>query len=314
MDPPGPGQRARGPSGSRACFLVAPRRLRESGPLSFSELCRTAWEESTREPGLPPTISLPSSRPRYLGLAVSLALHAALLAVVVFQGERLWTRTLAPGTPSLFLVQGGGGGGGGNRVAYITLPSSPRPAPQPPAPVTPETPPVVVQAEVVPAPVEDVEVPEPAPPEPVDTMPAVAMADSGTESAAGGSGAVGRTGGGAGGEVGTGIGPGSGEGRGPGVGGGGGVVRPPELRDLAFPFETPPKELRGASLDVVFWVRVDGRVERYEIRPAITDSDYARKFDEVIRSFRFTPARAPDGSRIAGTTRVTFTLPGKRNS
>jgi hypothetical protein len=92
------------------------------------------------------------------------------------------------------------------------------------------------------------------------------------------------------------------------------VIRPPELRDLAFPFETPPKELRGASLDVTFWVRVDGRVERYEVQPVITDRDYARKFDEVIRAFRFTPARAPDGTRIAGTTRVTFTLPGKRSS
>ena len=93
-----------------------------------------------------------------------------------------------------------------------------------------------------------------------------------------------------------------------------GLVRPPELRDLAFPFETPPKELRGASLDVTFWVRVDGRVERYEVQPAINDRDYARKFDEVIRAFRFTPARAPDGTRVAGTTRVTFTLPGKRSS
>ena len=119
---------------------------------------------------------------------------------------------------------------------------------------------------------------------------------------------------GAGERCGAATGPGSGEGTGPGVGGGGGVVRPPELRDLAFPFETPPKELRGASLDVTFWVRVDGRVERYEVRPAINDRDYARKFDEVIRAFRFTPARAPDGTRIAGTTRVTFTLPGKRSS
>ena len=61
-------------------------------------------------------------------------------------------------------------------------------------------------------------------------------------------------------------------------------------------------------------VRVDGRVERYEVQPVITDRDYARKFDEVIRAFRFSPARAPDGSVIAGTTRVTFTLPGKRSS
>jgi len=105
------------------------------------------------------------------------------------------------------------------------------------------------------------------------------------------------------------VGPGSGRGAGEG-----GAIRPPELRDLAFPFDNPPKELRGASLDVTFWVRMDGRVERYRVQPQITDRGYARKFDEVIRAFRFTPARAPDGSRIAGTTTVTFTLPGKRSS
>jgi hypothetical protein len=267
-------------------------------------------EGPTREPGLPPNLSLPSSRRRYLGLVVSLGLHGALLAVIVFQGDRLWNRTLAPGAPSLFLVPGGGGGGGGNRMAYITLPSSPRPAPQPPAPVTPpESPP-----KAIPPPVEETELAQPvAPPPPVDTMPAVATAD--TAPAGGtGPGVGGRTGGGVGAGAGPGLGSGSGEGSGPGAGGEGGVVRPPELRDLAFPFETPPKELRGASLDVVFWVRVDGRVERYEVQPVITDRDYARKFDEVIRAFRFTPARAPDGSRIAGTTRVTFTLPGKRSS
>jgi outer membrane biosynthesis protein TonB len=263
-------------------------------------------EGPTREPDLPPNLSFPSSRRRYFGLAVSLVLHAALLGVIVFQGDRLWTRTLAPGAPSLFLVPGGGGGGG-NRVAYITLPSSPRPEPQPPTPVPPpETPP-----EAVPPPVEETEVVQPVP-RPVDTLPAVASAETGLAASASGTGP--GAAGGAGGGTGPGVGPGSGEGRGPGAGGGGGVIRPPELRDLAFPFETPPKELRGASLDVVFWVRVDGRVERYEVRPAITDRDYARKFDEVIRAFRFTPARAPDGSRIAGTTRVTFTLPGKRSS
>jgi outer membrane biosynthesis protein TonB len=234
--------------------------------------------------------------------------HGILLAVIVFRGDRLWRRTLEPGAPSLFLFQGGGGGGGGNRVAYITLPSPPEPAPRPPAPVMPpETPP-----EVVPPPVEEVEVPLPVTPQPVDSTAAMALADT-SASAAGGTGGAGRSGGGTGGGDGPGNGPGSGDGRGPGVGGGGGVVRPPELRDLAFPFETPPKELRGASLDVTFWVKVDGRVERYEVRPVITDRDYARKFDEVIRAFRFTPARAPDGSRIAGTTRVTFTLPGKKS-
>jgi protein TonB len=124
------------------------------------------------------------------------------------------------------------------------------------------------------------------------------------------------TGGGAGGGTGAGLGPGDGSGAGPGTGGGseGGGFRPPELRDLAFPFDNPPKELRGASLNVTFWVRVDGRVERYQVDPQINDRDYARKFDEVIRAFRFIPARGPDGARVAGTTTVTFTLPGKSSS
>jgi hypothetical protein len=280
---------------------------------------REHQEDSTREsvsapgPAVLPRLSLPSGRRHYLGFGLSLAFHAALLALVVFHGDALWKRTQRPGAPALFLFQGGGGGGGGgNRVAYITLPSPPERAPEPPTPAPPVEPP----PEEIPPPVEETEVVTLSQPHPVDTLPTVASPDSGAApgSSGTGPGEGDGGGGGVGGGRGPGVGPGAGEGSGPGRGGGGGVVRPPELRDLAFPFETPPKELRGASLDVTFWVRVDGRVERYEVRPAIDDRDYARKFDEVIRAFRFTPARAPDGTRIAGTTRVTFTLPGKRSS
>ena len=83
---------------------------------------------------------------------------------------------------------------------------------------------------------------------------------------------------------------------------------------MAFPFDKPPKELRGLSLNVTFWVRPDGRVERYLVEPQIKDRDYAKKFDEVMRAFRFTPARAPDGTFIPGTARISFTLPGKSSS
>jgi hypothetical protein len=83
---------------------------------------------------------------------------------------------------------------------------------------------------------------------------------------------------------------------------------------MAFPFDNPPKELRGLSLNVTFWVRNDGKVERYLVEPEIKDRDYAKKFDEVMRAFRFTPARAPDGTSIPGTTRISFTLPGKSSS
>jgi hypothetical protein len=281
-----------------------------SGPLSFASLFSHHPEATTREPSLSPNLSLPSARRRlYTWWGVSLLFHGALLALVFFGGDRLWRRSFAPGTPSLFPTNAGGGGG--NRVAYITLPSPPRPAPPPPAPVVP---PKVPPPEVVTPPVEPLLSPVPTP-APVDTLPTVAARDSQPAGSTGGEGPgmAGGTGGGAGGGAGPGAGTGAGEGTG-GTGGAGGTVRPPELRDLAFPFETPPKELRGASLDVTFWVRMDGQVERYEVQPAISDRDYARKFDEVIRAFRFTPARAPDGSRVAGTTRVTFTLPGKRSS
>lgn len=247
---------------------------------------------------------LPGTRRRYSGLAVSLLFHAGLVAMIVFQGDRLWRRTLAPGTPSLFALSGAGGGGG-TRLTYISLPPAPKPAPQPVVP--PPVPPPVADPPVI-----QPEMPAVAFTQPVDSLPAT-PADGSVQPGSAGPGAAGGTGGGTGGGVGPGTGGGAGEGDQPGSGGGG-TLRPPELRDLAFPFDTPPKELRGASLNVTFWVRVDGRVDRYEVRPEIVDRDYARKFDEVMRAFRFTPARAPDGSRIAGTTTVTFTLPGKRSS
>jgi TonB family protein len=256
----------------------------------------------------PPTLLLPGARRRYGGLVVSLVLHLALLVFVLTNGDRLWRRTLQPGARSIFLI-GGGGGGGGNSSAYITLPSPPKSV----APAMPKVAPPVEPPPKVETPPTEPEVVAPVSP-PVDSVPAATSSAAADTAGTGtGSGSDDGTGGGAGGGEGTGTGPGSGPGTGPGAGGDG-AIRPPELRDLAFPFDNPPKELRGASLNVTFWVRNDGRVDRYEVVPAIADRDYAQKFDEVIRAFRFTPARMPDGTKVAGTTTVTFTLPGKRSS
>jgi outer membrane biosynthesis protein TonB len=240
-------------------------------------------------------------------------LHGLLLGLIVLSRDRLWHRLPAPGAPSLIALEGGGGGGG-NGVRYITLPPAPRPA-TPPVMTPPRAPEPPPPPEPAVAPV----TPPPAPPPPSDSQPtasgpAPAPQPVARPGAGAGPGAGGGAGGGTGGGLGASNGGGIGNGPGAGAGGEGGTIHPPELRDLAFPFDTPPKKLRGASLDVTFWVRVDGRVERYQVVPAIDDEDYARKFDEVIRAFRFTPARAPDGSRVAGTTTVTFTLPGKRSS
>ena len=244
--------------------------------------------------------------------------HAVIVALAIRSGERLWSRTLAPGDPAL-QAGGGGGGGGGPSVAYITLPPTREPAmPRQTAVTAPvrrrvepdPTPPPTVPP---PTPVPEVSAP---PPQQVDSQPSAVATGAAAPDSAHAAGVGPGTGGGNGGGAGPGIGAGAGAGAGPGEGAGGqgGAVRPPELRDLAFPFDTPPKELRGASLAVTFWVRVDGQVGRYEVAPEIGDRDYARKFDEVIRAFRFTPARTPDGTRVAGTTTVTFTLPGKRST
>lgn len=257
-------------------------------------------EASTRAP-IPPIFELPHERRSRAALLLSLALHALVVGLAVHHGERIWSRTLAPGDPALK----SGGGGGGNHVAYITLPSVvPSAAPR----ATPVVPPPVAPPVVVPK-------PESVAPQSVEPVVPAPVAPPGDTVTAGGGLGPGA-GGGAGGGQGPGVGAGAGGGGNAGGGGGGqgGATRPPELRDLAFPFDEPPKKLRGASLEVTFWVRTDGRVERYEVNPEISDRDYAKRFDEVIRSFRFTPARAPDGTRVPGTTTVTFTLPGKGGS
>ena len=270
-------------------------------------------EASTRAPTPVLRLDLPRQRRGSGGLLLSLVCHALVIGLALYHGEAIWSRTLAPGDPAL--APGGGGGGGGTRVAYITLPAVVPPA----APrATPVVPPPVTPPKQLPKPIPDPVVVKPDPeivvPTPDTMPPAVAVATPGS-TAAPGTGQGPGAGGGAGGGAGPGVGAGTGDGAGPGNGGGQrGTTRPPELRDLAFPFDTPPKQLRGASLNVTFWVRVDGRVERYEVDPEIADRDYARKFDEVIRSFRFTPARAPDGTTVAGTTTVTFTLPCKSSS
>lgn len=193
-------------------------------------------------------------------------------------------------------------------MAYITLPSIPKPE----APPVPRVSPPVPHSKPLELPAREPEQPKAVAPQPVDTV-APSAADPKLATGQTGPGTGGRQG--AGDAVGPGQGTGTGDGgNGDGAGGTGGKVRPPEPRDMAFPFDPPPKELRGVSLSVTFWVRVDGRVERYTVEPEIKDRDYAKKFDEVMRAFRFTPARAPDGTLVPGTTRISFTLPGKSSS
>jgi hypothetical protein len=72
-----------------------------------------------------------------------------------------------------------------------------------------------------------------------------------------------------------------------------------------------PKELKGRTLRVTFYVLADGRVSRVETDPDIQDKDYARNVRERFGSFRFRPARNPEGLPVPGVSVMNFTLPSK---
>jgi len=75
--------------------------------------------------------------------------------------------------------------------------------------------------------------------------------------------------------------------------------------------EKPPKELKGRTVRIAFYVLADGRVSRVEFDPEIQDKDYARKMREHYESFRFRPARNADGVAVPGVATMTYTLPSK---
>jgi protein TonB len=232
---------------------------------------------------------------------VSLAVHAAAIALVISGVTRRWTRTPAPGPIAIVLPDVGGGGGGSNREAYISPPTAPT---QPRVRERPPPPPPPVEAAPIESPVV-VPPPEPA----ADTQAAVSGSVTDTILAAvpgpgAGPGAGAGTGGGEGGGTGGGIGPGTGAGQ----AGEGGRGRAPEPRQLVIPPADFPKELRGRRIEVTFFVAADGRVEHVEVAPAIAHGGFARKFEETMRSYRFRPARSPAGTPIAGSTTITVSF------
>jgi len=88
-------------------------------------------------------------------------------------------------------------------------------------------------------------------------------------------------------------------------------VTPPVWSAGALPFGQTPKSLRGRHVDVTFWVRPDGRVERIAVEPPIGDAGYLGYFRDVMLTFRFRPARDPSGAAVPGTVTMGFELPTK---
>lgn len=227
-------------------------------------------------------------------IAASVIVHTVLIAMAVW----VTTEVAAPRggaiSDALRRATGGGGGGGTGGSAFAITPPrvvATRPAEAPPV----EKPPTVVApAALVP-----------------DPVPAFVPRDSASGAAAAG------TGGGSGGGQGTGVGPGAGSGTGPGSGGGSGggtaVGRegsPPEARQFIVPPLEFPKSLRGQTVAITFDVAADGRVTDIAVAPPISDRRFGKKFDEVMRSYRFKPARNADGQPIPASIIVEVTFQG----
>ncbi len=251
----------------------------------------------------PPRLLLPMPRRRAAGLWVSVAVHAAILAVLWLKRDALIATPVA-GDPRFGSASGGGGGGGGGQVTTYIIALPPVP---PPDAVPTTVPPVITPPKVDVVPVQ----PAPVPP-PVAVADTHAVATAANPAAGGvspgagtGAGSAGGSGGGEGGGTGTGNGTGSG----PGSGGQGGGIRPPTLRGLIPPLgDRPPKELRGKTVKVLFSIAADGHVIRFETDPGISDAKYAKGFSEKMMGFRFTPARTMSGEAVASVMSIEFTL------
>lgn len=240
--------------------------------------------------------SLPSPPPRSAAaILVSVVFHGLLILFLVRFGQAVVEPRGGELSEAFQQLLGGGGGGGGQGGTAIIAVSPPKVVPPAVVEVPPEVPPLeVVKPDVLPdKPVEAAAAIEPGP-------PAAVSAGSG---------------GGSGGGVGTGTGPGTGSGVGPGSGGGtgGGVGTgrrgmPPDPRSMMLPPFDHPKSMRGQSVVVVFVISVDGRVTDFTVTPPITDKGFAKKFDEVMRTYRFRPARDADGNAVVGTFSYTFTF------
>ena len=239
--------------------------------------------------------SMPMQQPRSAGsLLLSVLLHAGIIALVVMATARVVEPRGGAIADAILRATGGGGGGGQGGNTFIAV-APPRTAPPPPVlteqPVLPPPPPTVTP------PTE--QVPSPAP----DSAPAAASA------------AGAGSGGGTGGGQGTGAGPGSGSGTGPGSGGGSGggasagsKGRPPEPRQYMIPPVDIPKSLRGKTVTVSFTIASDGRVTDFDVNPPIADRDYSKKFNEVLRAFRFRPARDSTGEAVASKLNMDVTF------
>jgi hypothetical protein len=80
------------------------------------------------------------------------------------------------------------------------------------------------------------------------------------------------------------------------------------MRHMPIPPDGIPKEARGLTFRVTFFISAQGRVERIAVDPPIRDHKYAEKFAETMMNYRFRPALSPEGTPVASTYIVSVDL------
>lgn len=243
--------------------------------------------------------SLPGNdRRNRLAPVLSFALHALLIYLAIRVTTAVAMPAHSPLGDAIQMVLGGGGGGGGQSgAAFQKSAKPPPPVVPPPPPVVPPPPPppppVVTPTTVAPPPV--IAVPPPAAANPGDATPTTG---NGTGSGRGTGVGVGQ---------GSGEGAGTGSGKGGGTGGGNGGFPPYNTR-MIIPPTNVPKELRGMPITVKFSIDSTGVVTDLVVTPPIQNRSYAKRFDDAMRGYRFTPAKSPAGQNVAGIFTMQLTL------
>jgi hypothetical protein len=242
-----------------------------------------------------PTFLPPPPRRSAVGLTVSVVVHACLVLAMLSPWLRRYHILNPLGAGS---VAGTGGGGGGSGEQYIALPALRPPAPAAPQVETPVAPPVVPPPTETPT-----EIPPPLPE--ADSTPAAPPAATQPGAGTGGTGP--GAGGGSGGGNGGGTGPGTGTGMGPGSGGAA-RGRPAEVRQQPAPqLEGIPRELRGQSRKVRFYISASGVVDRWEVLPtALPAGRYRTQFEASLREYKFRPARDSLNRAVASVYEMDF--------
>ncbi|MDQ2664431.1 MAG: hypothetical protein M3Z05_00295 [Gemmatimonadota bacterium] len=260
----------------------------------------------THDPPERPAYRVPVGLPmrddgRRQGMIVSVLVHAAIIALLLFPIvlARTMIVPIQQGAGGAGPAGGGGGGRGGmtgtrDTIRFVRV--APTQVPTPTA-LPPITPPVTPKVEVpVPA-VTPPPTPATKPPEQTaTTVPVTTIAGVGTGPGTGNDGTAGN-GPGSGGGVGSGIGAGRGSGVGSGTGGGTEANYPPTPKEFFLPPLPPPSSVRGFRFIAEFDVDSTGRVLDFKFSET-RDGDYNRRIANVLRSMRFRPGTRPDGTPL----------------